>query len=313
MTLLLATAGSLSFAEKLAAHLRLTVTPTDRKSFPDGEQYLRLPIDDRFALLNQDVVLVGSTDTDAALLELYRLACAAVKDGARSLTLVIPYFGYSTMERAVKPGEVVTAKTVARQLSIIPRAPAGNRVLLMDLHATGIVHYFEGDLVTLELYAEFVLIEAIEALKLENLCLASTDMGRAKWVETFANRLDAPVALIHKKRLSGSQTKINAVVGDVAGRDVVIFDDMIRTGGSLIQAAEAYLLGKARTVQAVTTHLVLPPGTMERLESSELRVIVGTDTHPNSRLVEFREKFRVVSVAGVFADVIGRMVGDTVR
>src|SRR5947209_15540739 len=115
--------------------------------------------------------------------------------------LVVPYLGYSTMERATRPGEVVAAKVIARQLSAVPRAPAGNRVLLMDLHAAGIVYYFEGDTVALELYAEAKLVPAIERLGLSRPVLASTDMGRAKWVETFANRLHAPVALIHKRRL----------------------------------------------------------------------------------------------------------------
>jgi ribose-phosphate pyrophosphokinase len=202
---------------------------------------------------------------------------------------------------------VVTAKTIARQLSAVPRATRGNWVLLMDLHSAGIVHYFEGDAVALELYAEARMVAAIEALRLPNLCLASTDMGRAKWVEVFANRLHAPVALIHKKRLSGAQTRINAVVGDVAGRDVVIFDDMIRTGGSLVQAAEAYLLAGAASVQAAATHLVLPPGTVERLESSPLARIIGTDTHPNHQLVQGRARFEVVSVADLFADVVRRL------
>jgi ribose-phosphate pyrophosphokinase len=225
--------------------------------------------------------------------------------------LVVPYFGYSTMERSTRPGEVVTAKTVARQLSVIPRAPRGNWVLLMDLHASGIVYYFEGDMVTMELYAEPVIVEAIGRLGLSSLCLASTDMGRAKWVETFANHLHAPVALIHKKRLSGSQTKISAVVGDVAGRDVVVFDDMIRTGGSLVQAAEAYLQAGARSVHAVATHLVLPPGTVERLEAPPLARIIGTDTHPRHQAVAGRPKFEVVSVSGLFAEVVRRLVDFT--
>jgi ribose-phosphate pyrophosphokinase len=306
---LVSACSSLPFAERLSAHLGVLVSPLERRQFPDGESYLRFDLPDRFALLGQHVLLVGATDSDASLEELYRLGCTAAKHGALSLVLVIPYFGYSTMERATRPGEVVTAKTIARQLSVIPRAVRGNWVLLMDLHGAGIVHYFEGDTVALELYAEAKVVSAIERLRLGNLCLASTDMGRAKWVEAFANRLHAPVALIHKKRLSGSQTRINAVVGDVAGRDVVIYDDMIRTGGSLVQAAEAYLAAGARTVQAVTTHLVLPPGTVERLEASPLAKIIGTDTHPNHRLVEGRARFEVVSVADLFAEVVRRLVG----
>jgi ribose-phosphate pyrophosphokinase len=305
---LLSTATSAAFAGRLAQDLDAPLSEVERQQFPDGEAYLRLPLADRFALLGQDVVLVAATESHTSIDEVYRLGCAAVKHGARSLILVIPYFGYSTMERSTQPGEVVTAKTIARQLSVIPRAPRGNYVLLMDLHASGIVYYFEGDTVAMELYAEPRILEAIRGLQLPNLCLASTDMGRAKWVETFANHLHAPVALIHKKRLSGSHTRINAVVGDVAGLDVVIYDDMIRTGGSLIQAAEAYLAAGARSAYAVATHLVLPPGTVERLEASPLTRIVGTDTHPNHRLVLGRPRWEVVSAAGLFAEVVGRLV-----
>jgi ribose-phosphate pyrophosphokinase len=306
---LLSTETSTPFARRLGERLGVAVADIERKQFPDGEAYLRLPLADRYGLLGEDVVIVGATESERSIEEIYRLGCAVVKHGARSLVLVIPYFGYSTMERSTRPGEVVTAKTVARQLSVIPRAPRGNWVLLMDLHASGIVYYFEGDTVSMELYAEPVVVEAINRLGLASLCLASTDMGRAKWVETFANHLHAPVALIHKKRLSGSQTKISAVVGDVAGRDVVIFDDMIRTGGSLIQAAEAYLEAGARSVYAVATHLVLPPGTVERLEASPLARIIGTDTHPSHLQVVGRATFEVVSVAGLFAEVVSRLVG----
>ena len=305
---LVSTASSLPFANRMAQALGVLVAPLDRQDFPDGEHYLRFDIGERFGLLGQHVVIVAATESGVSIDEIYRLGCAAVKYGAQLLVLVIPYFGYSTMERAVKPGEVVSAKTVARMLSNIPRAPQGNFVLTMDLHASGIVHYFEGDVVALELYAEPKIVAAIEALKLPDLCLASTDMGRAKWVEVFANRLHASVALIHKKRLSGSKTKVSAVVGDVAGKNVVLFDDMIRTGGSLIQAAECYMKAGAKSVQAVATHLVIPENTVARLEASPLARIIGTDTHPSHRLVENRPRFQIISVADIVADVVRKLV-----
>lgn len=305
--LLTSTVSSLPFATRLAGSLGVPVSPIDRQDFPDGEHYLRFDLDSRLGLLGKHVVIVAATESTTSIDEVYRLGCAAVKLGAQTLVMVLPYFGYSTMERAVKPGEVVSAKTVARLLSAIPRAPQGNFVLTMDLHASGIVHYFEGDVVALEVYAEPKIVKAIEELGLSDLCLASTDMGRAKWVEVFANHLHAPVALIHKKRISGSQTKVSAVVGDVAGKNVVLFDDMIRTGGSLIQAAECYLSAGAKSVHAAATHLVIPEGTVARLEASPLARIIGTDTHPNHRLVEGREKFQIVRVADVFAEVVKQL------
>jgi ribose-phosphate pyrophosphokinase len=305
--LLVSTVSSQPFARRLAAHLGAPLADVERQQFPDGERYLRFDLADRFGLLDRDVVIVGATDSSASLEDVYRLGCTAAAGGAHSVTLVIPYFGYSTMERAVRPGEVVSAKIIARRLSGMPRAADGNRVLLMDLHAAGIVHYFEGDTVALELYAEPKIVAAIRGLALPRLCLASTDMGRAKWVEALANKLGAPLALIHKQRLSGSETRVSAVVGDVAGRNVVIYDDMIRTGRSLVQAAEAYLKAGAASVHAAATHLVLPEGTVERLEASPLAKVIGTDTHPNHRLVEGRPRFEVVSVADLFAEVVGRL------
>lgn len=306
--LLVSTASSEPFATRLGTHLGVPVSAIDRKQFPDGESYLRFDLADRLGLLRQDVVIVGSTESAASLDEVYRLGWAATKAGARTLVLIIPYFGYSTMERAVRPGEVVAAKAVARQLSALPRAPRGNWILLMDLHSAGIVHYFEESTVALELYSEPKLVTAIERLGLAKPCLASADMGRAKWVASLANRLQTPVALIHKKRLSGSETRVHAVVGDVAGKDVVIYDDMIRTGSSLIQATDAYLHAGAASVSAVASHLVFPNGTVPRLEAAPLRSLIGTDTHPNHVLVEGKPRCEIVHVADLFAQVVCRLV-----
>ncbi len=305
---LVSTTTSRPFAQRIASALNVPLRDIERLHFPDGEYYLRFDLQHRLDLLDQDVILIGSTDSGISLEEVYRLGCSAVKSGARMLVLVIPYYGYSTMERAVRPGEVVTAKVIARQLSNIPRARRGTWILLMDLHQSGIVHYFENDVVALELYAQDAIIPAIQRLQLSPLCLASTDMGRAKWVEALANKLDAPVALIHKKRLSGSETKVSFVLGEVEGRHVVIYDDMIRTGSSLIKAAEAYLKAGALSVHALATHLVLPPGSIERLEAAPLVRILGTDTHPNHTLVQDRPRFGVISVATLFVEVLRTLV-----
>ena len=305
---LVSTVSSTPFARQLAKHLDVPLQDVERRHFPDGESYLRYAIDDPFQLLGSDVIVAGATDNSHSLDEVYRLAFAATQNGARSLVLVIPYFGYSTMERAVHAGEQVAAKSIARQLSGLPQAARGTWILMADLHTPGLVHYFEGSSIPLEIVAMPRLLDAIRRLGLANLTLASTDMGRAKQVERYANQLHAPVALIHKRRLSGTKTQISGVLGDVTGRDVVIYDDMIRTGGSLVQAAEAYRDAGASSVSAVTTHLVLPPGTVERLEAAPLARVIGTDTHPNHALVAGRPRFEIVSVAELFADVIRRLV-----
>ncbi|MCY1005302.1 ribose-phosphate pyrophosphokinase-like domain-containing protein [Nannocystis pusilla] len=150
----------------------------DTFAFPDGERYLRLvtPVEGR------DVVMIGGTVDDAAALTLFDLACGAVHYGARRLTLVVPYYGYATMERSTKPGEVVTAKTRAALFSAIPPASYGNRVLLLDLHAEGIPHYFEAGLVATHVYAKPVIRDIIlDIAGGRPFVLACTDAGRAKW------------------------------------------------------------------------------------------------------------------------------------
>jgi ribose-phosphate pyrophosphokinase len=269
--------------------------------FPDGERYQRLLSD----VAGRAVIALGGTISDEDTLELYDLACGLVQEGARQLTLVIPFFGCGTMERAVRPGEVVTAKTRARLLSSIPTPGEGARVALLDLHAAGISHYFEGAMRPVHLYGKKVIVEAVRAVGGADYVLACTDAGRAKWVESLANELGVPASFVFKRRLDGARTEVTAVSAQVEGRRVVIYDDMIRTGGSLLGAARAYHEAGARSIAVVATHAVLPGDALERIARSGLiERIVCTDSHP--RALALRGDFLdVVSVAGLLAGFLG--------
>lgn len=272
--------GDEALADELGGLIGGACGQVERRFFPDGERYQRVLTE----VEGRRCVVVGTLHDDAATLMLFDLACALVQSGALRLDLVVPYYGYSTMERAVKPGEVVTAKTRARLLSAIPPASYGNRVLLLDLHAEGIPHYFEGGLTATHIYAKTVLADAMRAVGGEDFVLASTDAGRAKWVESIANDLHVDAALILKRRLSGQETRVQAVNANVQGRRVVIYDDMIRTGGSLIGAAEAYREAGAVSLAAVCTHGVFPLDAWQRLQACGLfDTIVATDSHPQAR------------------------------
>lgn len=290
------------FADRLAREGGFDRFRVERHRFPDGERYLRLEeeVDGR------DVVAVGGTISDADTLELFDLANDAVDCGARSLTLVVPYFGYSTMERAVKPGEAVTAKARARLLSSIPVARFGNRVLLMDLHTEGIPYYFEGAIRAVHVYAKSVIAAQARVLGGSDFVLACTDAGRAKWVESLANDLGVPASFVFKRRLSGERTEVSAVSAQVQGRRVVIYDDMIRTGGSLAGAARAYLDAGASAVCALATHGLFPADALARLHASGVfERIACTDTHP--RAEELRDAgapLEVETVAPLFANWI---------
>lgn len=274
----------------------------ESKIFPDGERYLRIDS----SVVGRDAVVVGGTISDRDTLELYDLAYGVVQCGVRMLTLVVPYFGHSTMERAVKTGEVVTAKTRAALLSTVPRAYHANRVLLLDLHTAGITHYFEGDIHALHLSARPIVMDIATKLGGDDFVVGSTDAGRAKWVQRLANDIGVPASFIIKQRLSGEATEVMAVTSNVSGKNVVVYDDMIRTGGTLLGAARAYRDAGASRVFAIATHGVFPGEALDRLRASGLfESIHCSDSHP--RAVELSDDFlKIFSVAGLFAESIPR-------
>ncbi len=282
-TLLYATAAYQRLAEEMCQLGGFEPARLTRKFFPDGERYLRLDT----SPVGRDVTIVGGTISDTDTLELFDLACSIVKHGAHSMTLVVPYFGYSTMERAVMPGEVVTAKNRARLLSAIPEASNGNRILLLDLHTEGLPHYFEGPIRPTHIYAKPVIARIARRLAGDDFVLGCTDAGRAKWVESLANDLGVAPSFVFKRRLDGERTAVTAVSAQVSGRKVVIYDDMIRTGGSLSGAARAYRDAGAIEIAAIATHGLFPGDAFTRLRDGGLfSAIVVTDSHPRVREIE---------------------------
>lgn len=265
--------------------------------FTDGERYQRIICN----VENRDVVLLGGTVSDQATLELYDLASSLVSYGANSLTLVIPYFGYSTMERAVLSGEIVTAKTRARLLSCIPRSNRGNKVLLFDLHSEGIQYYFEHGLYPVHVYCKDIVIAAAREYGGNNFVMASTDAGRAKWVESLANDMGVNAAFILKRRLKGDHTEVSAINADVSGKTVIIYDDMIRSGGSIINAAQTYKNAGAGDIYVITTHGLFVNDGINKLKNSGLiKKLICTDSHVNTQYIadDFTE---IRSIAGLIS------------
>ncbi|WP_291728223.1 ribose-phosphate diphosphokinase [Bernardetia sp.] len=264
----------------------------ERKVFPDGESYYRI----LSKVLAKEAVLIGGTVSEQDTMELYDLASGLVDAGVKRLTIIIPFYGYSTMERAVKTGEIVTAKTRARLLSAIPQSYLGNRIVMVDLHVSGLQYYFENGVHTVHLYAKPLILEAAKKLGGTDFVLASADAGRAKWVESLAMDLGVDAAFVYKRRSSGSDTEITGVNADVSGKKVVLYDDMIRTGGSLINAAKVYKEAEAKQIFVVATHGVFPEGSVERLENSGLiEKIIVTDTHHNAKAAAQKTDFIEIS------------------
>ncbi len=249
----------------------------ERKIFPDGETYHKL---DNVA--GKDVIIVGGTTTDSETLELFDIGCSVVKHGAKTLTLIIPYYGYSTMERAVEPGEIVKAKTRARLLSAIPSA-SRNRVIFVDLHSEGIPHYLENGIQPIHLYAKPLIVDICKEIAGMDFVLASTDAGRAKWVESLANDMGVECAILIKRRLSGTSTEVVGVNANVKDKTVIIYDDMIRTGGSIVKAAAVYKEAGALKVFVVATHGVFPERAVSNMQNCGfIEQVFVTNTHEAS-------------------------------
>jgi ribose-phosphate pyrophosphokinase len=302
-SLLFAIAGYEYLRDDLARLAGVESGSIEREQFPDGERYLRFEND----IEHRDVVLIGGTTSDEATLELFDIASAAIEYGAHTLTMIIPWFGYATMERATAPGEVVVAKTRARLLSSIPQAGSGNRVVLFDLHSEGIPYYFEGGLRPFHVYGKEIVFEATRRLIPDHhFVLASTDAGRAKWVESLANDLGVPAAFIIKRRVDAQNTEVRGVSARVEGKPVIIYDDMIRTGSSLLHAARAYRDAGAKSVSAVASHGEFSGDGLEKIAASGLiDRIVCTDSHPRAHALR-HPMVEVLSVASMFVPFVGR-------
>jgi ribose-phosphate pyrophosphokinase len=299
--LVYATRSYESLADQLCREAGGTRGTVERHDFPDGERMLRLAT----LPAGRDTVVLGGTISDAETLELYDLACGRVEEGARSLTLAIPYFGYSTMERASRRGEVVTGKTRARLFSCVPAAPSGNAVVLLDVHSEGLPYYFEGNLRKVHLSADDLILDAARREGGPGFVLASADAGRAKRVQHLANRAGVAAGFVFKRRVDSSHTALVALAADVGGKTVVLYDDMIRTGSSLLGAARAYRDAGASDVTAVATHGLFPGDALARLrDSGLLRRVVCTDSHPRAVALQDGAFLVVESIAPLLAQAL---------
>jgi ribose-phosphate pyrophosphokinase len=303
-TVVFATRAYAPLAGELCRAGGFTPGEVERQFFPDGERYQRIVT----RCVGREVALIGGTISEPDTLELYDLASGLVHCGAARVSLVIPYFGYSTMERAAREGEVVTAKTRARLLSSLPVAGLGNRVFLLDLHVDSVTHYFEGPMHPTHVDGSPVIRPAVSAFAERagakgEFVLGCTDAGRAKRVEHLANELGVNAAFVYKRRLSGDRTEVSGVSAHVRGKCVIIYDDMIRTGGSLLAAARAYREAGATSIAAVTTHGLFIGDALERLLSSGLLSgVAATDSHPRAaELARDEPRLTIHSVAPLLA------------
>jgi ribose-phosphate pyrophosphokinase len=284
-------------AQRICDHLGVPLGLATVSRFEDGE--ISVKIDEN--IRGHDVFVVQPTHAPADnMMSLLVMLDACRRASARRVTAVLPYYGYARQDRKDQPRVPITAKLVANLITVA----GADRMMTMDLHSPQIQGFF--DIPFDHLYAAPVMIEYFLRKKLENLVVVAPDIGSVKMARAYAKRLGAELALVDKRRPRADAVEVMNIIGDVEGKNVVFFDDVISTGRTLCKAAEAMKANGARDVYAGATHAVLSDGAADLIESSPLREVVVTDTvpHPAERL---NEKFTVLSVGGLLGEAIRRI------
>lgn len=275
-------------AEQLGINLIAMVT----KQFADGERYHAFPVD----VAGRDVVIIAATPDDTAHQELLDLIAGARYWNALSVNVVIPYLGYSTMERA-RPDSGEIPKGITRTRQIFRARP--KYVAFIDLHSEAVLHAHTGEIRTRHLWSEGKAVEKIKQLDVEDYVLVSPDYGFSKRVARLAGLLDCPHTAANKDRYDIDKTIVGQLSSAVKGRTAIICDDMIRTGGSMLQTVDRCYEAGAVDVMVMATHLVLAGEARRRFKERGIACIIGADTYPGTKEDEL---LQVYSVAPVIAE-----------
>jgi len=279
-------------ANKIAKHYGIELGNISLSHYSDGE--FQPSFEESIRGLR--VFLICSTfPSSDNLMELLLMIDAAKRASARHITAVIPYFGWARQDRKDKPRVPIGAKLVAKMLE----AAGATRVMTMDLHADQIQGFFEKPVD--HLYASTIFLPYIQSLELDNLTIASPDMGGSKRAYAYAKYLQSEVVVCYKQRKKANIIDTMELIGDVNGRNVVLVDDMIDTGGTLAKAADVMMERGAVSVRAICTHAILSGGAYEKIENSSLTELIVTDSIP---LKNQSDKIKVISCAELFADVM---------
>ena len=226
---------------------------------------------------------------------------AAKRASAKSIIAVIPYFGWARQDRKDKPRVSIGAKLIADLLSV-----AGiDRLITMDLHADQIQGFF--DVPVDHLYASSVFVPFVQSLQLENLVIASPDVGGSKRANSYAKFFGVPLVLCHKSRAQANVIETMSIIGDVKGKNVILMDDMVDTAGTITKAADIMMEAGALSVRAIASHAVMSGPATERVTNSDLTEMIFTDSIPYTKGCD---KVRILSIADLFAETIKRVIDN---
>ncbi|WP_375642238.1 MULTISPECIES: ribose-phosphate pyrophosphokinase [unclassified Bartonella] len=290
-------------AEDVANYLNIPLGKATVKRFADQEIFVELHENVR----GQDVFVLQSTSYPANdhLMELLIMIDALRRSSARRITAVIPYFGYARQDRKPGPRTPISAKLVA---NLITEAGA-HRVLTLDLHAGQIQGFF--DIPTDNLYAVPVISRDVKVhYSLENVIVVSPDVGGVVRARALAKRLNSLLAIVDKRRESPGESEVMNIIGDVSGKDCILLDDIVDSGGTLCNAASALLKHGANSVTAYITHGVLSGNAIERISNSEMKELVITDSIMPTQAIEKTHNIRVLPIADLIGEAIARTAAE---
>ena len=287
--------NSMVLGKKIAASYGIPLGNVITSTYSDGEFQPSF----EESVRGTCVFLIGSTNPGPEnLMELLLMLDAAKRASARHITAVIPYFGWARQDRKDKPRVPIAAKLVAKMLE----TAGATRIITMDLHADQIQGFFEKPVD--HMFASTIFLPYLRSLNLDNLTIASPDMGGSKRAYAYSKALESDVVICYKQRAKANVISHMELIGDVTGKNVVLVDDMVDTAGTLTKAADLMMERGALSVRAICTHPILSGNAYERLENSKLEELIVTDSIPVS---QESSKIRVLSCADLFADVMTKV------
>ena len=296
--------SNLSLSRNIARQLKLKLVNTNIKSFADGEVYVEINENIR----GNSVFVIQSTSTPANdnLMELLLCIDALRRSSAKNITAVIPYFGYARQDRKVVPRTSISAKLVS---NLITNAGA-SRIVTVDLHSGQIQGFFDipvDNLFTTPLFTRYIK----KNLKNKNLICVSPDVGGVQRTRGLATKIDVDLAIIDKRRLQPGKSQVMRIIGNVQNKECIIVDDIIDSGGTIVNAVDALIREGAKSVYVFVTHAVLSGEAINKIKKSKINKLIITDSIDNAKKIKNVSKIQVLSIAPLMAEAIKRISNST--